>query len=60
MKKMLFGLLLVSGLFSLTGCVVYEPRPRYYAYREYDVYDGPGVVVYHESYCGGYYHHHWR
>ena len=56
MRKLMLCLVAISGLFSLTGCVVYEPRPRVYTYRAYDVYDGPGVVVYHQEYAGGYYH----
>jgi hypothetical protein len=60
MRKMLLSLAVFAGLFSSTGCVVYAPRPHPVAV--YEVYDGPGVVVYHEEYRGGYYYHrgYWR
>ena len=61
MRKMLLSLAVLAGLLSSTGCVVYAPRPHPVAV--YEVYDGPGVVYYHEDYCYGYgyYHHHyWR
>jgi len=57
MKTVLKISLISILLGSLTGCVVYEPRPRMYAYPAYEVYGGPEVVVVHE----GYYHHgYWR
>jgi hypothetical protein len=45
----------IAALALLSGCVVYEPRPRVYAYPAYEVYDGPTVVYVH-SYYGGYWH----
>jgi hypothetical protein len=49
LKTCLFSIV-AMGL--LTGCVVYEPRPRGYV-----VYDSPAVVVVHEGYYHrGYYH----
>jgi hypothetical protein len=52
--KYLLGIIAVS---SLTGCVVYEPRPRvaYYAEPGYVYYDEPTVVYVH----AGYYHRHY-
>ena len=53
MRKSVLGMILLTGLVSLSGCVVYEPAPRVYACPAYAVYDGPAVVYYR----GGYYHH---
>jgi hypothetical protein len=53
MRKLVSVVIVLLGLASLSGCVVYEPAPRVYAYPAYAVYDGPAVVYYR----GGYYHH---
>jgi hypothetical protein len=53
MKFIVKTCLISIVLGSLTGCVVYEPRPRVYATPGYVVYDAPAVVVVHG---GGYYH----
>ncbi len=51
------AVLSIAALAMLTGCVVYEPRPRVYAYPAYEVYDGPTVVYVHRDY---YYHREYR
>jgi hypothetical protein len=58
LTRILLGIIAVS---SLSGCVVYGPRPRavYYAEPGYVVYDEPTVVYVHGGY-GGYYHHGYR
>lgn len=52
MRKLLLSLVAISGLFSLTGCVVYAPPPPY-VYAPCPVYGPPAVVVvggYHRGY----------
>jgi hypothetical protein len=44
------ALISILGLAMLSGCTVYEPRPRVYAYPAYEVYDGPTVVYVHRDY----------
>ena len=50
MKKCLFAVICLLSLGSLSGCVVYEPRPRVYSYPAYTVYEGPSVVYVREGY----------